>query len=199
MNLYILLTNTGTILTRIIGLFTGYKYNHVSFGFDKNLECIYSFGRLKPRNPFIGGFVEENINEGLYKIKKNTRGLVLKIKIDKNLKSKIEENLKPFITEKHLYGYNTYGLINNALGRNNKKNHRNYFCSEFAAKIFSESKVYDFKKPDVLVRPEDFLKINRVVTVYEGLLINYNKKLVKKPLHLWISFVTILKLIKGSD
>jgi hypothetical protein len=54
---YILLTNTGSFLTKLIKLYTKKPYNHASIAFDYELSEVYSFGRKTARNPVIGGFV----------------------------------------------------------------------------------------------------------------------------------------------
>ena len=58
--IYIILTNTGTVISRIVKIYTRKKYGHVSIALDKKLKNMYSFGRLKATNPFIGGFVHES-------------------------------------------------------------------------------------------------------------------------------------------
>lgn len=50
--IYLLLTDTGSILTRTIKLFTRKKYNHISLAFDAVLEDTFSFGRKKANNHF---------------------------------------------------------------------------------------------------------------------------------------------------
>ena len=58
---YILLTDTGSLLTKLIKLYTKKPYNHASISFDFELSEVYSFGRKKVENPFHGGFVKEKI------------------------------------------------------------------------------------------------------------------------------------------
>ena len=48
-----------------------YKREHISLSLNEDLSPMYSFGRLNPKTPIFAGFVEENINEGLYEIKQN--------------------------------------------------------------------------------------------------------------------------------
>lgn len=60
-SIYIVLTFTGTVLATIIKEYTRREFAHVSISLDKELEEMYSFGRLNPYNPFIGGFVHEHI------------------------------------------------------------------------------------------------------------------------------------------
>ncbi|MGN7175135.1 hypothetical protein [Cytobacillus sp. SAFR-174] len=59
--IYILLTDTGTLFTRLIKLYTKKPYNHASISIDPELKNVYSFGRKTAKNPFIGGFVKENL------------------------------------------------------------------------------------------------------------------------------------------
>ena len=54
-DIYILLSDTGSVLTRIIKHFTNNPYNHVSIAFEEDLSKLYSFGRLQPNNPFFVG------------------------------------------------------------------------------------------------------------------------------------------------
>ena len=64
---YIILTHTGTIVSRIIRCYTGHEFSHVSISLDEELTKMYSFGRLNPYNTFIGGFVNERLNSGTFK------------------------------------------------------------------------------------------------------------------------------------
>lgn len=45
--IYVLLTDTGTVLTKIIRSFTKDPLNHASIAFDQDLNEVYSFGRKK--------------------------------------------------------------------------------------------------------------------------------------------------------
>ena len=55
--IYIILTFTGTILSRIVRIYTRKEYSHVSISLDQDLTKMYSFGRLNAYNPFSGVFV----------------------------------------------------------------------------------------------------------------------------------------------
>lgn len=79
--IYIILTYTGTVLSRIIKCYTKDEFSHVSIALDKDLRQMYSFGRLNPYNPFKGGFVHEGINIGTFKRFKNTRARIYSLEI----------------------------------------------------------------------------------------------------------------------
>ena len=52
--LYIVISQTGTLLSRILKQITGAEYNHASISLSRDLERMYSFGRRHPYNPFWG-------------------------------------------------------------------------------------------------------------------------------------------------
>ena len=64
---YVVLSHTGTILSKIIRMRTGAEYTHASIALDINLKKMYSFGRLNPYFAFLGGFVREGKNFGTFK------------------------------------------------------------------------------------------------------------------------------------
>jgi hypothetical protein len=102
--IYIVLTQTGTILSRILKAITNAQYNHSSISLEDDLSTMYSFGRLFPYNPFIGGFVKESTSIGTFKRFYNTEATVLRVSVP------IEKHkaMKVYLTEmyknkKHLY------------------------------------------------------------------------------------------------
>lgn len=54
--IYILLTHSGSLPSKLIRMYTREPYSHVHCS-GSNLNELYSFGRLKPSNPIFGGFV----------------------------------------------------------------------------------------------------------------------------------------------
>ena len=77
--IYIILSHSGTIPSKIIKLFTNYKYSHVAISLNKNINKMYSFGRKKLYNPFNGGFIIEYKNGLFYKKFKNTKCIIIEI------------------------------------------------------------------------------------------------------------------------
>ena len=73
---YIVLTHTGTTLSKIIKSYTKDEFSHVSISLDEKLNEMYSFGRLHPYNPFWAGFVHEAINKGTFKRFSNTKARI---------------------------------------------------------------------------------------------------------------------------
>ena len=45
--LYIVLTRTNTVMSKLIQIFKNYEYTHAAISLDKGLNQMYSFGRRK--------------------------------------------------------------------------------------------------------------------------------------------------------
>ncbi len=174
-DIYILLSDTGSVLTRMIKKFTASPYNHVSIGFEEDLEKLYSFGRRQPHNPFLGGFVEESIYSGTFKKFKNTRCMLLKFEVENEEYEMLQERISFFIENMDRYHYNFIGLIGAAFNKRVPRKSA-YFCSEFVAQILYESNVNLWDIPPHMVRPYDFGQDARLEIIYEGLLRDYALK-----------------------
>ncbi|WP_342782137.1 hypothetical protein [Psychrobacillus soli] len=169
---YVLLTDTGTLLNRTIKYFTNAPYNHVSIVFDEKLDEIYSFGRKYPRNPLIAGFIKEDIYFGTYRYFYNTRCVLSKIDVSLKEYNRIRDVIQSFNNNKDIYSYNLLGLVGVAvrcpINQRNK-----YFCSQFIAEVFEKSGLDLWNLPPTLVTPHDFFIHPRFELVYEGRLYDY--------------------------
>ena len=56
-NIYLILTYTGTPLSKIIRSCTKDEFSHVSIALDRELNEMFSFGRTQLYNPLSGGIV----------------------------------------------------------------------------------------------------------------------------------------------
>ena len=106
--IYILLTDTGTLFTKLIKLYTKKPYNHASISFDSELSEVYSFGRKTARNPFIGGFVKEDVDKGLFK---EANCAVYALTVNEVQLQKMNCYIKEIEAQKGEYRYNLLGLF----------------------------------------------------------------------------------------
>jgi len=81
--IYIVVTHTGSSLSKLIKYYSNSEFSHVSISLDEDLDKMYSFGRLNPYNPFWGGFVHEEIDNGTFKRFDETPAKVYEISINK--------------------------------------------------------------------------------------------------------------------
>lgn len=168
-DIYIVLTYTGTLLSRIIKTFTGNEFAHVSIALDIELKNMYSFGRLNPYNPFIGGFVHEYIDDGTFKRFKNTVSKVYALPIEDEKYEKLKKIISDIQDHRKDYTFNILGLF--AAGIHIRlKYKKSFYCAEFVKYVLDKSRIQtDLPEP---IKPEDFKELNANV-IYAGLLRDY--------------------------
>lgn len=173
--IYIILTHTGTILSQIIKYYTKDEFSHISIALDDDLEEMYSFGRLKPYNPFWGSFVHEHINKGTFKRFKKTRTEVYSLFVTDEQYEKAKKVITYFNNNKQKYKFNILGLacvsINKKIIRKNT-----FYCAEFVKHILKSAGVTEVNKLPEIIRPENFKELDGLRLEYEGLLRKYKKK-----------------------
>ena len=165
--LYLVMSQTGTWLSRLIKAYTKEEYNHISISLDDSLSTMYSFGRTNPVNPFSGGFALENIYDGVYKIFPECRCIVYRLEVTDDQYYKLQDILKEFEENKDIYRYNFIGLFYIALNMDKQRKNR-YFCSQFVCEVMQRSNILNFDKPSNLVTVKDFLDIPYIHPVFEG-------------------------------
>lgn len=170
--IYILLTDTGTLFTRLIKIFTKKPYNHASISFDAELSEVYSFGRKKVNNPFDGGFVKEDVEEGLFK---NANCIIYSLSVTDEQLKKMKAYVTKMDKQKEDFRYNFIGLFGFIINKPIKRK-KAFFCSQFVASVLKNSNVVDFRKPISLIAPNDLQVINGLEQVYEGQLHDYINK-----------------------
>lgn len=166
---YILLTNTGSFLTKLIKLYTKKPYNHASIAFDSDLSEVYSFGRKTARNPFIGGFVRENVKTGLFK---DAECAIYSFTATNKEIRKMKYYLQEIEKNKQQYRYNFLGLFGFILNKPIRRK-KAFFCSQFVAAVLMESNTIHFEKPVSLIAPSDLQKAPTFQLMYEGKLKDY--------------------------
>ena len=168
--IYIVLTHTGTTLSSIVKYYTKKKYTHVSLGLDSELKELYSFGRLNPYNPYKAGFIHEHIHEGTFARFKNTISAVYSLKVTDEQYEKIYKMIQDMKQEKDKYKFNIIGLFLVSVNKKYKKEDR-FYCAEFVKYILETG--FNKKLLPEIIKPMDFLKLNNIHFIYEGLLADY--------------------------
>jgi hypothetical protein len=171
-NVYIMLTDTGTLFTKSIKKYTRAPYNHASISFDPDLQELYSFGRKNPSNPMNGGFVKEDVFEGTYSKYPETTCVIYRLEVSERDIVKMKRVLNVFKKNQHKFLYNLLGVIGVSL-KEPVEFSNSYFCSQFVAEILHRSGIRLWDKLPALVTPDDFRSNDRLYQVYEGKLFEY--------------------------
>lgn len=162
--LFIVLTDTGTWFTRMIRLYTRAPLNHTSIAFDPELTEVYSFGRKRPGNPFVGGFVKEDFCGELFR---DATCAVYRCDIDEDQYKRIQSSVRKFEREAHLYKYNLLGLFGVMFNIQVKRDYA-FFCSQFVAFLFEQAGMPLVPKCSALTKPSDFAHAENLQLIYSG-------------------------------
>lgn len=169
MEVYIILTETGTLLAKMIKRVTKYPLNHASISFTKELDTTYSFGRKVPNNPFIGGFVKEKLTGTLFQ---ESNCAIYSCSVTECEYKQMLEFVQQIEKQQNNYRYNFVGLFCVLLNKElNRK--RAFFCSEFVATILFKGGIQVKNKPASLTKPFDLTESENLSLIYEGQLSSY--------------------------
>lgn len=168
-NIYLLLTDTNSLLSQIIKVFNQQKYNHISVSLDEDLTELYSFGRKKPTNPFNGGFINEDVTTPFYR---HADCKIYRCEVTEEQYEALANAIAAFCAEKENYHYNLLGLATAFLGIDWSRRYH-YFCSEFVSCVLHSGTILESEEPDSLTRPQDIIQHLAVYPVYEGILGEY--------------------------
>lgn len=170
--IYIVLTDTGTWLSRAIGWYTGDVLNHASLAFDSGLNEVYSFGRKVPSNPFIGGFIREDMNSDWFLEVRNVRCAVYRCSVPEIAYMRIRQYIASLEAAEDQYTYNFIGLFGVAANVKIERS-RAFFCSQFVAAALQAGGVQLTNKPACLTTPGDLAQSAKLELAYEGRLRDY--------------------------
>ncbi|GAA0135460.1 hypothetical protein YSY43_23000 [Paenibacillus sp. YSY-4.3] len=169
--IYILLSNPRTIVTKLIGLYTRAKYNHASIAFDSELREVYSFGRKHPLIPVFGGFVKENIHSGVFE---KATCAIYSCRVSRTTYEQMRNYVRQFEENDELYSYNFLGILgiilNMELGGENS-----YFCSQFVSTVFQQGGVHLVNKSAALTTPADLEACSHLELIFQGKLDTYRQ------------------------
>lgn len=167
--IYIVLTETKTLLSRVIQLYTQHEFNHVSIAFDTELQEMFSFGRKRENNPFIGGFVHEDPTTQLLS---ESNCAIYTCPVTDEQVMKLKKILHHYQVNKNEYKYNFIGLFGVAC-RLKVKRKNAFFCSQFIATLFEKVGLSLDGRCSYFMKPSDFTELPYLECIYTGRIKNY--------------------------
>ena len=167
--IYILLSRTGTVPSRIIHGIKGGRFTHTSISLTPTTDCLYSFARRKIRNPFIAGLIKENIHTEVFAQYPNCSCAMYSLEVSDEAYEKIKRQITFFFKNYKKAKYNFLGMIPLAMGIKIKRRFK-LTCSQFVAVAIESSGEVKLPKDPFLMLPNDFMKIDGIKLEYEGVL-----------------------------
>ena len=171
--IYVVLTQTGTLISRIIRIFTQAPYNHSSITTDKDLHDMFSFCRKHSHLPLPAGFYNEDIRTGVFSLFANIPCQIYEIKVTDEQYEAFHKIIDNFKINTKLYSYNLIGLVTMPLGIPLKRKTR-FVCSQFVAYTLSQAGIANFDKDISLVTPNDFRYLENARLLYTGNIKHYS-------------------------
>jgi len=171
-NIYVVLTQTSSVLSAVIKIFTRNEFNHSSISLSESLDPMWSFGRRQPYNPFWGGFVKEFIYKGTFYRFPKTKCAVYRFEVNESVYDAVLYELNQMYSEKEKYGYDFLGLCLAAVHIPLQRK-RKYYCSGFIRSLFLKCKVPGAETLGEITKPCDFISFPGMTPVYKGLLKDY--------------------------
>ncbi|MBQ6900048.1 MAG: hypothetical protein IJN72_04355 [Firmicutes bacterium] len=165
--IYILLTNSTTLISKAISLCTKAEYTHVALAMDKDLTMLYSFGRKFKWSMVPSGFVREGVNHGVMGDSENMKCALYTIQISDNAYQRLANRLRHMESKKNCYRFNYLGLPMCGFGwKSGGKNV--FFCSQFVCHVLQKSGAIEEHKHPSLTHPVDFQKLQVANKIFEG-------------------------------
>lgn len=171
-SIYIIITQTGTLISRTIKLFTKAPYNHVSVSDKKDLTSMFSFCRNRKNYPLPATFNQEHTDTVVFGMYKNIPCEIYEIPVTEAQYKEYQGLLKHFRRNRSVYHFNVLGLFAIGLGINLRRS-RGFTCSQFVAYMLQNSGICSFKKGIFLAQPDDFRFIPGAKLIYKGNLKEY--------------------------
>ena len=144
---YVLLTRSATITSRLVQIFTFSKYSHSSIALTRD-GSFYSF------NPKVGFTTERPIAQ---KKRKDSKCVLNAIQVTDEAYAEIESRINWFIENPDEYKFNYAGMVFTILripvGTENR-----YFCSQFISDLLKKSGALPGKKHSSRYLPMDLSK-----------------------------------------
>ena len=103
--IYIMLSRTGTLPSRLIHISLGGPYTHASIALTPETDKLFSFARRTLHNPFNAGFIVENTNELIFAKYPNSLCAVYSLDVTEEAYKNMENILYRFLAENHRYSY----------------------------------------------------------------------------------------------
>ncbi|NCB94407.1 MAG: hypothetical protein EOM40_17885 [Clostridia bacterium] len=167
--IYILLTKSETILSKIVHFVTADTYTHASIAFDENLDTLYSSSRKNGYTLFPAGPCKESLHSGYFKKHSQIPCAVYELQVSDEAYEKAKKEVEQIITKSDQYHFNIIGLL---LCQFNIPYHRKhyFFCSQFVSEVLNRSQALALPKDTSLMKPCDYMRVPELLCRFRGYL-----------------------------
>lgn len=156
---YILLTGLPDPTSRLIKLFTWYRYSHASLGLEEDRNTFYSFAGK--------GYIIEKITHFLRPGRAPFPCVLYELEVPAAAYVQISDIVHAFAARKNELSYTLFGAIM-CVARLGYWRSDHYFCSQFVAQTLSDSGAAHLAKSSALYLPSDLTKLEGTHKIFSG-------------------------------
>ena len=165
--IYILLTRSGTLLSKLVYSVTGANYTHASLAFDEDLSCLYSSTRKNGYTMFPAGPSREYLDRGVFRLRPEVPCALYALEVSEEAYTRARRRADHMMVHGNLYRFNVLGLILCGLHIRWRRR-RHYFCSQFVGEVLEKSGALELPEHSTLMHPNDYTTLQDLHCVYEG-------------------------------
>lgn len=165
--IYIMLSKSDTMVSKMISALSECEYTHASIAFEKDLSPMYSFAR-KGNMPLPAGLRLEYADKGYYSEHGDIPCAVYELIVDDKTYYSAQKLVAEMIKQIDSYTYNVIGLFLCKFNIYAYDREHHFFCSEFVGDILARSNALKLPKPPSLMRPNDYTNIPELSLRFQG-------------------------------
>ena len=165
--IYILLTRSGTLLSKLVYAATGASYTHASMAFDAELSCLYSSTRKNGYTMFPAGPSREYLDRGVFRLCPDVPCALYALEVSEEAYTRARRRADHMMAHGNLYRFNVLGLILCGLHIRWRRR-RHYFCSQFVGEVLEKSGALELPKHSTLMHPNDYPLLPQLKCLYKG-------------------------------
>ena len=107
--IYILLTRSGTLLSKLVYSVTGANYTHASLAFDEDLSCLYSSTRKNGYTMFPAGPSREYLDRGVFRLRPEAPCALYALEVSEEAYIRARRRANHMMAHGKLYRFNVLG------------------------------------------------------------------------------------------
>lgn len=164
---YLVLTRSHTLLSRLIHQVTQKPYTHAGICLDGHLTGFYTFGRRYTYSIWPAGLTEESLLKGVFQLQSQSPCAIYRLRIDHEQYLRLKRLIQTMYAHRNAYKYHFLGIVKCQLGIIHKRPYY-YFCSQFVAEVLENAQITHLPKDPSLMQPCDLTMLEGLECVYEG-------------------------------
>lgn len=165
--IYILLTRSGTLLSKVVYLITSDRYTHASIAFDEDLRDLYSSSRKNGRTLFPAGPCREDLRGLYYRRHPSIPCAVYALEVSDEAYERALREVRWIMADADRYHFNILGLLLCRMNIPYRRKHY-FFCSQFVGEILRRSCALTLPKDSSLMRPSDYMELPELLCRFRG-------------------------------